>query len=301
MTTETRIKRSEIEKLTLSQIVDDDRVKTRFVELYNARNRSKDGAAFYTLATESFIRCIQEDKNLQECTPVSLYNAFLDMSFYGVNVSKQTQPLAYLLWNNVNVGAKDKPRYEKRATLAISPYGELAIRQNLGQVKYAESPIIVYEDDEYSGIYVKGGIKMVDYRKNMKSKNRNIVAAFMKIIKTDGSVDYVEVDMSQIERLKGYSSRKNRGEANALYTSNSGQIDEGFLIAKLIKHAFKAYPKVSNPALSAVFESENPEVEDTQDIYGVDDDNEPTVEPQTEEYTVEDATAEDVSDEKDSF
>ena len=33
----------------------------------------------------------------------------------------------------------------------------------------------------------------------------------------------------------------------------------------------------------------------------VDDDNEPTVEPQTEEYTVEDATAEDVSDEKDSF
>ncbi|HON64797.1 MAG TPA: hypothetical protein PK840_07960, partial [Bacilli bacterium] len=48
-----------------------------------------------------------------------------------------------------------------------------------------------------------------------------------------------------IVRLKGYSERKNRGTANALYSSSStGSIDPGFFAAKLIKHAFKSFPKI---------------------------------------------------------
>ena len=301
MTTESRISRKEVEKLTLAQIVDDERVQSRFIMLFNARNRTIDGAAMYVQATESFLRVIQEDQNLQQCTPLSLYNAFLDMAYYGVTVSKQAQPLAYLLWNNINVGTKEAPKYEKRAHLAISPYGELAVRQSMRQIAHAETPVIVYEDDEYSGIYVKGGVKMVDYRKNMKSKNRKIVAAFMKIVKLDGSVDYVEMDMPQIERLKGYSARKNKGKANDLYTSNSGQIDEGFLLAKLVKHAFKAYPKVYNPLTKASFETEKPEVEETEDIYGLEDDqSEDTIPASSQEPTVEDADAQ-VIDQDESF
>ncbi len=273
MTTETRLKRKEIESLSLAQIVDDERVKQRFVELYNARTRTQEGMSIYVQATESFMRSIQEDKNLQECTPLSLYNAFLDMAFYGLTVSKQSQPLAYLLWNNVNSGTKDKPAYEKRASLAISPYGELSIRQAMGQIKYAENPVIVYEDDEYSGVYYKNGEKAVDYKKNMKSKNKKIVAAFMKLVRNDGTADFVEMDMHQVQRLAGYSNRKNFNKgANALYTSNDGQIDEGFLIAKLTKHAFKAYPRVNNTASSAVFESEKTEVEEAVDIYELEED-----------------------------
>ena len=58
-----------------------------------------------------------------------------------------------------------------------------------------------------------------------------------------------------IERLKHYSEKANSkwndqtkrrelGKANALYTSNNGSIDPGFLENKMIKHAFDAYPKV---------------------------------------------------------
>ncbi len=273
MTTETRLKRKEIESLSLAQIVDDERVKQRFVELYNARTRTQEGMSIYVQATESFMRSIQEDKNLQECTPLSLYNAFLDMAFYGLTVSKQAQPLAYLLWNNVNAGTKDKPAYEKRATLAISPYGELSIRQAMGQIKYADNPIIVYEDDEYSGVYYKNGEKAVDYKKNMKSKNKKIVAAFIKLVRSDGTADFEELDLHKVQRLAGYSNRKNFNKgANALYTSNDGQIDEGFLIAKLTKHAFNAYPRVNNTASSAVFESEKTEVEEAVDIYELEED-----------------------------
>ena len=44
-------------------------------------------------------------------------------------------------------------------------------------------------------------------------------------------------------RLKSYSEKKNKGKANALYSSNNGYIDPGFLENKTIKHAFDAYPK----------------------------------------------------------
>lgn len=270
MTTETRLKRSEVEKLTIAQIVDDKRVKNRFVELYNSRSRTNEGLAMYVQATESFMRAIAEDPNLQQCTPLSLYNAFLDCSFYGIHVAKGSKPLAYLLWNNVNVGTKEEKRYEKRANLEISPYGELAIRQSLGQIKYADDPVIVYKDDEYSGIVYENGQKTVRYKKDMKSKDKTIVAAFIKITRPDGSTDFVEMDTTAIKRLEGYSNRKNFNKgANALYTSNAGQIDEGFLKAKLIKHAFSAYPRINAANSMAQFTTDK--VEETTDIYGLDE------------------------------
>ena len=288
MTTETRIKRSELEKFTVAEVVDDDRVRNRFVELYNSRSIKKNGEAEYIQATESFMRAIQEDNNLKQCTTLSLYNAFLDMAIFGVNVAKQSKPLAYLLWNSVNVGTKDKPIYEKRANLEISPYGELAIRQQRGQIKYADNPVIVYEGDDYSGVYYKGGQKCVDYKPNHKSTK--IVAGFLKIVRLDGTIDFAEIDLQGIERLKGYSARKNRGDANALYTSNKGQIDSGFLTAKLVKHAFKTYPRIDNPNVNAVFEThqiEN-EVEETEDLYGVDEETGEIEETQAEEVQPED-------------
>ena len=54
--------------------------------------------------------------------------------------------------------------------------------------------------------------------------------------------------------LKDYSGKQNKYwdnttkqyilKPNELYTSNNGNIDTGFLCAKIIKHAFKTYPKV---------------------------------------------------------
>lgn len=296
MTTETRLTRKELEKLTITQIVDDDRVKGRFVELYNARTRTADGMAQYAQATESFIRAIQEDPNLQQCTALSLYNAFMDMAFYGINVAKQSKPLAYLLWNNVNVGTKDEKRYEKRANLEISPYGEMSIRQMMGQIKYADDPVIVYEEDEYSGIIYENGQKTVRYKKNLRSKSRKIIAAFMKIVRNDGSTDFVEMDIHQVNRLKGYSERKNRGVANALYSSNSGQIDEGFLKAKLIKHAFSAYPRINTSNSKAVFSTDKvDEPEMPSDVYGLDD------EPEVISPDVEDADDAQIINANESF
>ena len=82
-----------------------------------------------------------------------------------------------------------------------------------------------------------------------------MIAAFIRIVRNDGSEDYQWLMEGDILRLKAYSERANakwndqtkrkeNGQANALYTSNNGQIDPGFLENKMIKHAFDAYPKV---------------------------------------------------------
>lgn len=286
MTTELKLTRKEVEAMSLKDLIDNQKVESKFVELYNSRSRTAEGRAMFILMKESFVRSVSEDPNLQQCTTLSLYNSILDMAFYGIHVAKGSKPLAYLLWNNVNVGTKDDKRYEKRAYLEISPYGELSIRQALGQIKYADDPVIVYENDEYSGIVYENGQKTVKYKKNTKSESRKIIAAFMKITRMDGSVDFTEMDMASVKRLAGYSNRKNFNKgANALYTSNDGQIDEGFLKAKLIKHAFSSYPRVSNPNTQAQFVTEK--IETAQDIYGLED----AEEQEVPEAQVEEATA----------
>lgn len=59
----------------------------------------------------------------------------------------------------------------------------------------------------------------------------------------------------EIDRLRQYSNKNNKGsgeqdKSNKLYSSNDGQIDPGFLEAKIIKHAFSTFPKVKTGEFS---------------------------------------------------
>lgn len=261
--------------MSVVDIVDDPRIRERFISTYNKAMQSQYGEAFYTQAKESFLRTIAESDELRKCTALSLYSAFLDMSVLGINVAKVARPLAYLIPYNVKVGDNV---WEKRASLEISPYGELAAMQNLGQIKYADNPILVREGDEFE-VYVENGQKMVKYRKKSGSMGKPIVSGFMKIVRTDGSVDYFVMDYANMNRLKKYSEKKNKGVANALYGNSGEQADEGFIIAKIIKHAFKSYPRSPKlNMLNAKFQTDTiPDENLPEDPYGIDDGGEPEV------------------------
>ena len=100
-----------------------------------------------------------------------------------------------------------------------------------------------------------------------------------------------EADMADTERLRSYSEKKNAGKgANKLYTSNNGQIDEGFFMAKIIKHAFSTLPKSQYMQFlsNTVLQTEKEELEDLADLTTLDD---------IPEKTVEEGEATDVSDE----
>jgi hypothetical protein len=217
---------------------------------------------------------------------MSLFGCFLDMAVNGLSLDPTGRPHCYMIPRSVKTGHKDqkgKEIYEKRAVLSITGYGELVMRQRAGQIKYVDSPIIVYEGDTFRIGYEKNKPK-ITYSAEVPRRSNKAIAAFIRIVRADGSEDFKVMQQLDIERLKGYSERGNRiwdnnlrkyvpGDANKLYTSQEGGIDSGFLESKMIKHAFDTYPKVRIGKFSRL---------ETED------------EPQDVDYDIEDAEAEEV-------
>ena len=242
-----KIKPSEIKSLTPIGVLDNEKIENRFVSVVNKMTKSDVGAQIFAREQQWFKRIMTETPDLMKCTPTSVFSAFMDVATLGLSVAKGTNPLAYLIPYNIKVNKGTPQEYtEKRLQLEVSPYGELAMRENFGQIKHADNPVIVYEHEkDFFRDYTKEGQRYIDYERKPvpAGQKKRIYAGFIRVVRMDNTVDYHVMDMSDIERLKGYSERKNFGKANRLYTSNDGQIDEGFFVAKLIKHAFRSYPK----------------------------------------------------------
>ncbi len=83
----------------------------------------------------------------------------------------------------------------------------------------------------------------------------------------------------RLKRLQGYSEKQKckwdnnarsyvNGKPNDPYVADGGQIDKGFLVAKLInKHAFKTYPRLMSVVVLQL-ESQQTEDEINADITG---------------------------------
>lgn len=279
------LKLSEFQKYNAENILDCEAVMEKVVEVYNLMH-GEGGEAFFERERQNFQKIISDSIYLKKCTAFSIYTSIIDLSVYNLSVEPGAQATAYLIPRNVNIGKgpDGKDVYETRCNLKISGYGELVIRASAGQILYADNPIVVYDNDEFS-CSVSGEKKSVEYKCNLPHKGHQVIGCFIRIVRSDRSVDYSWLLEEEIERLKGYSSKANKKwnererryecKANELYTSNDGSIDTGFLIAKTIKHAFKTYPKIK-VGKSTVLQSEDPEPEKTEDIYGVQTDSVPS-------------------------
>ncbi len=256
-----------------AEIVEIPAVKDKFIMMHNSIHGTDKGELIYHKESFNFKKQIAETPALRDCSPISLYGVFLDINVNGLSLEQGSKPDCYIVPRNHKTGQKDsqgKDIYEKRASLQVSPYGELKLRMRAGQIKYADNPVIVYDCDKFViGLNDKGKQVVKDYERNSsRPKDAKIVACFVRIERHDGSFEMPFLDNDDIERLKGYSSRQNSkwdnnlrkmvpGEANALYSSNNGQIDTGFLAAKTIKHAFSTYPKVPTGKFSQLEETFN--------------------------------------------
>lgn len=268
-------------------IVKDASVKERFISIYNTISRTEDGEAVCEKEARHFNRILSENAYLQKCTQFSIFTSFIDLAVCGLSVESGVRALCYLIPRSYKVTGPDgKDKYEYRCNLTISGYGELVLRARCGQIKYADNPVLVYSEDEFSFSDVNGQ-KSVSYVCHLPHTSGHIVAGFMRIVRNDGSVDYAVMYEEDWDRLKKYSGKNNRQwdnerktyveRPNDLYSSGvNGGIDPGFLASKVIKHAFKAYPKVKI-GKSTVLETEAEEPIDVDNIYGMDggESNEP--------------------------
>lgn len=241
-----------IEKLPLLQIVQDEKVSGKFIQLYDAIHGSKIGEIIYHKEQFNFNKLIQETPDLQQCTKLSLYGTFLDLAVSGLSLEKGSKPLAYVMSRSIKVKREDGTEgYEKRAYLEVSPYGELLMRIRAGHIKHADNPVIVYDGDKIKvGLNAQGHKVVLEYETLIPRKeNAKITGGFIRLERHGGAFENVWFDIADVIRLKNYSNKQNKGDANndksnALYRSNNGQIDSGFFEAKIVKHAFRAYPKV---------------------------------------------------------
>lgn len=279
----------EINKMNPVDIILSPQVKQRFIQIYDTLWGESTGDAAYERESIHFNRILSNDERLLKgSSRFSIFTAFIDLAICGLSVEPGVRSLAYLQGRNQKIGkdASGKDLYEGRLTLTISGYGELALRARSGQIKYADNPVIVYEEDSFS-FSDTNGRKSVNYTLNLPHKSNNVIACFMRITRTDGSVDYAIMLEEDWKRLSNYSAKQNRyfdrdhrqwveKGPNELYKSNEGDIDTGFLMAKCIKHAFKTYPKVRIGKGTELATEQEKQTDD--DFYGVGGQSEALVE-----------------------
>lgn len=263
----------QINKLKPLDIVGHPVVRERFTQIHETLWGN--GEAAYQRESIYFNKILSDNGgNLQRATPFSIFTAFIDLAVCGLSLEPGTRALAYLVGRNANAGTKESPRWEGRCVLTISAYGELVMRVRAGQIRHADNPVLVYDNDEFSFRDIDGR-KSVSYTCNLPHTGHAITACYLRITRADGTVDYSVMFPEDWCRLAGYSQKQNRGRANDLYGLDAKgivHIDPGFLMAKCIKHAFKSYPKVRigrGTELQSQQVDEQPQLSD-EDIYGVD-------------------------------
>lgn len=237
-------------------------VADRFKQIYSVMNGRDAAAAAVKYEAESFhfMKLIQDNKEIQNCTKLSLYGCFLDMAVNGLSFDPAMKH-AYVVSFNTNVGTKENAQWEKRAMLMISGYGELQIRTQQGQIKYADNPQLVYEGDKFS-TGIRNGIPFVEHEAVYPRQSDNIIACYIRLIRNDGSTDFNVMSIEEVMKLKAFSKQQN----SLAWTSGL----PGMVKAKTIKHAFRSYPKVK---LGQFTKLESQKVEEEEEFtldYGLD-------------------------------
>lgn len=225
-----------IEQATPAQLVNIPEVGDRFKGIYKIMNGGNEEVAVAKYEAEKFhfMKLLQDTPALQQCTKLSLYGCFLDMAVNGLSFDKSMKH-AYVVSFNTNAGTKTEAKWEKRATLMISGYGELHMRVKQGQIKHADNPILVYEGDHFQH-GTKNDKVFLEHVASFPRKSDNIIACYLRIQRNDDTVDYKVLSIEEVLKFKAFSKDQN--------SLAWGAGLPGMVQAKTLKHAFRSYPKM---------------------------------------------------------
>jgi phage RecT family recombinase len=204
------------------QIVNIPEVGNRFKQLYKTIHRSDQADAFFEAEKFHFNKLLNENQRLSSCTKLSLFGCFLDVAVSGLSFDPSFKHLYMVPYGN-------------KAQVQISGPGELRLRMMQGQIKHVDNPVLVYEGDEFSFGTVNGQF-VVNHMANLAKRTNKILAGYLKITRNDGSVDYKVMTAEELEQLRKFSKDPNSKAWTDGY--------KGMFETKLIKHAFKNYPKI---------------------------------------------------------
>lgn len=191
----------------------------------------------------NFKTTLQEKPELLDCTELSIKNVFLDVISNGLSFSP-TAKQVYMQANSCKTGRQIEGRdeWEKRLSFAPAPDGKIYLCQRARSLDRIQGPVIVYEGDHYQTGTDRQGNTWVEHAPGPRTSTR-IIAGFVWQVFPNGTKNAVTMDILEVQRRAGYSAKRNKGAANALYTNCNGGIDPGFFGAKLIDAATKGLRK----------------------------------------------------------
>lgn len=221
----------------LAELFGDEDLQKTYVSMYmSSHGSSKEDATKHFERETGFLKSFMADNpKLAKCTPFSVYTALLDIAYHNLSIEPVSKAQAYVLPRGYNKGNRSNPKWETRMYLMISSYGELYLRIKNGIIKYVDNVVLVHEGDDFK--IVNGKVEHTGYMKSDK-----ITHAYIRIVRPDGTDDYKAYSMSEILKYRSMSeSPKSKHWTGGI----DGQPTRGMIEAKVIKHAFNAYPRVN--------------------------------------------------------
>lgn len=192
---------------------------------------------------------------LPSCTKISLFSAFVEIAISNVSIQSGAKSEAYFTTRSTkSIEQKDGrsiERWTASCMLTLTAFGELALRIRAGHLLRMSNPIVIYEGDTFQPHTNDNGDLVISYALKVPRTSTKIIGCWVTLILPHGMKDHKWMLQDDIDRLQEASGKQvrdaqktNKEKANALYTSNGGQIDVGFLETKCIKHAMKTLPKL---------------------------------------------------------
>ncbi len=253
----------DLEALEPAKIAEAPRVKEQFIATLQKIHKLdlSEAESIYEKELIYYKKAILESEKLKSATKISLYSAFLEIAINGLSIQPGAKSEAYLETRGFKMkDSQGRETWGQAARLVITAYGELNMRIRAGQIVRMNNPIVIYEGDHFQPRTNEQGVLIVDYAPAIPRKSKIIIGCYVCVVLPKGGLDFKWLLQDDIDRLEQYSIPKSgqNSKANALYRSNNGQIDTGFLETKTIKHAMKAYTKLRVSDNVSMEEDEEP-------------------------------------------
>lgn len=138
----------------------------------------------------------------------------------------------------VPVNGKLQEQWIKVLGFSTSPYGRLALAMQKGAIDFAYPAQIVREGDAFSKV-IADGVPSINHTPLEGNKGR-ILSAYITLVVKGRNVTF-SLSWADIERLAAYKKKQVQGRLEDTFYKDidKGEIDEGFLKAKVLKHALK--------------------------------------------------------------
>lgn len=246
---EKKLNLEQLNQMDPVRLVEDESVKDNFIMTHAKIHNKSHGDATMVYEREAlyYKKALSSDQKLKECSRLSLYSVFLELAINGLSIQPGSKSEAFMEARGTKTGGtKENPTYTTVAMLRITAYGELNLRIMAGQIIRMFNPVVLYEGDLFQPTTNDKGELIVKYTPSIPRKSKKIFGVYVRILLPDQTSDFKWLLEDDFDRLKKYAttSTRNGSYTNPLYSSENGGIDPGFLEAKCIKHAMRAYTKL---------------------------------------------------------